>query len=420
MAQTWRVLALGHCSSAFVVPLYREIHRRLPKVAFDVLDLIDFGTDVQLNEQEIFQCLHELQPARLSKAFVLGLVRAGFNIDLWRRLWWRILTKTGGVLENLREISFAARTASFSASNHYSLYHFHFCDAEHLRFMGEVPAKAKVICSFWGSDLLRTHGVYEYVQQNRALHRADAITIHSPELREVLLAKFGRHLCSKIHCARFPANEEIYNAIDDVMVHPEVMDAFRSNLKMPPNRLLVCVGHNGNPANNHLPIINALSRLSVSQKAAAVWMFPMKFHKNEPHIRAVEAAATAAGLDFRLITDYLQGRKLAAFRLATDILIHLPISDALSATVVEVIYGGNCVITGSWLPYSPFRKAQLPLVTVDNCDELPVCISHTLSRMDELKRQANETRQRIREHFFGEAVMPPWIEIYRTLLGLSR
>ena len=146
----------------------------------------------------------------------------------------------------------------------------------------------------------------------------------------------------------------------------------------------------------------------------------MTYLKDESHRLAVEKAAAAAGLECRFLTRYLDWQQLAAFRIATDILIHLPVSDALSGTVLEVVYGGNCVITGSWLPYSPFRKARLPLVTVDDFAELPSCASQTLLRLGELKRQAAGAHQRLREHFFAEATVPPWVEIYRRLLGFQQ
>jgi hypothetical protein len=417
--QAMRVLSLGHCSSVFVVPLYREIGRRLPGIEFEVLGFVHMGENGRLGEQEVFRRFHQQVPARLNWPFISGLARACVQPPLWWRLWWRVVAGRGLNREMLREIASAARMANLKASEHYELYHFHFCTAECLRLMDAVPSTAKLICSFWGSDLLRTHGVYEYVNQSRALERADAITVQSLEMREIVLSKFGRHLLPKVHCVRFPLNGKFYELIDVMLNQPERVDAFRRELGVPEDRVLVTVGHNGNPANNQLPIIEALSRLSASEKAAAVWVFPMKYLNNESHIRAVEKAATAAGLEFRLMTHYLDWPELAAFRIATDVLIHLPISDALSGTVQEVIYAGNCVIAGAWLPYSPFRKVRLPLVTVEDFAEVPSCISQTLLRLGTLKREATEARQRIRDHFFAEAAVPPWVEIYRRLLGFS-
>ena len=102
----------------------------------------------------------------------------------------------------------------------------------------------------------------------------------------------------------------------------------------------------------------------------------------------MQRKAAAAGLEFRIVQRYLDRQELAAFRIASDILIHLPVSDALSGTVLETVYAGNAVITGSWLPYSPFRKAGLPLVTVENVAALSSCISDTLLRLTELKQRS--------------------------------
>lgn len=418
-----RVLSLGLSQGSFLVPLYREISRRLPGIQFDVLDFFKLGQQVEFGEEQVFRHFHETVPTRLNLALVSGLVRACSRSDLWKRIWWRFVTSNWSWRTIAHDISSAVRAADFrvrqQALGGYHLYHFQFCDAEHLQFIEVVPDRAKMICSFWGSDLMRTDGLYEYFYQKRALERADAITLQSIELREILLAKFGRYLSPKVHCVRHPLNEKFYKLMDELLNQLERVHEFRRELNIPKERLLITVGHNGNPGNNHLPIIDALSRLSASEKAAAIWVFPVKFLKNESHIRAVEKAATAAGLEFRLITHYLDWAELAAFRVATDILIHLPVSDALSGTVLEVLYSGNCVITGSWLPYSPFRQARLPLVTLEDLSELSSCVSKTLLRLPELKREATEAHQRIREHFFAEATAPPWVGIYRDLLGLS-
>jgi glycosyltransferase involved in cell wall biosynthesis len=413
-----RVLAFGHCSSAFVPPLYRELARALPGLEVDVLGFVSMAEKIDDEDKAVFRRFHECSPATFDWNFIAGLARAAFQPNLWWRLWCRLLA--GGILnrETLREIMSSARLANLKACEQYDLYHLHFCTAETLRLIDIIPSDAKLICSFWGSDLLRTHGAYQYLNQSRALERADIITVQSFELREILLAKFGRHLLSRIRCLCYPLDERLYQSIENVLAANEGSKAFRDKLNVPEGRLMVAVGHNGNPANNHLAIINALSSLPSSVKDAAVWVFPMKFNNNESYIDSVENAATVAGLNFRVITQYLDWPDLAAFRVATDVLIHLPISDALSATVLETIYGGGCVITGSWFPYSPFRKAELPLAIVDHLSDVPNCLSDVFERLDQWKRKAAEAHGRIREHFFSRATVPAWAKVYRDLLCL--
>jgi hypothetical protein len=102
-------------------------------------------------------------------------------------------------------------------------------------------------------------------------------------MREILLSKFGRHLFPKVHCVRFPVDEKFYRLLDETLNHLERVDAFRRELNVPDGRLLVTVGHNVNPANNHLAIIEALARLPASDKSAAIWVFPMTYLKDESH-----------------------------------------------------------------------------------------------------------------------------------------
>jgi glycosyltransferase involved in cell wall biosynthesis len=416
-----RVLSLGLSQGIFLVPLYRGIAGHLPGVQFDVLDFFTFGAEMELEETKVFRKFLRTEPLRLNFALAQDTARAARSGLLWKRPWWR-LTNGGGALRQLaREFAVAIRVANFEAHQRapdgYDLYHFHFCSAECLRWIDGVPPSAKVLCSFWGSDLMRVSGRYEYLHQSRALERADAITLHSPEMREILLSKFGRHLQPKVHYTRFSLYESFYQRIDQIRQDSGPAKTLRQELGVPDDRWLVVVGHNGNPSNNHLKIIAALVGMTAADKAPAVWVFPMSYTSSEDHMQAVEVAARSAGIDFRIFTRYLAWPELAAFRCATDLMIHLPASDALSGTVLEVLYAGSPVITAGWLPYSPYRRAQLPLLTVDEFSELPGVLAGIWQRRDALKAEAEASRPRIREHFFPDATLPAWVRLYRTLLA---
>lgn len=420
---TRRVLSLGHNQGIFLVPLYQGISRHLPELQFDVLDFFTFGSGMDLGETAVFTNFLKSEPLRLNSALAGGIARAAKSGLLWKRPWWRLISGGGTFRELAREFATAIRAANFRATQQppggYDLYHFHLCIAESLRWIDGVPRSAKILCSFWGSDLMRTCGRYEYLHQSRTLERADAITLHSPEMREILLSKFGRQLRPKIHYTRFALHESFYEQIDQFRQHPAPVMALRQELGVPENRWLVVVGHNGNPANNHLEIIKALAAMPVANKSPAVWVFPLSYTASQDHTQAVEIAARNAGLDFRILTRYLSWSELAALRCATDLFIHLPASDALSGTVLEVLYAGSPVITAGWLPYSPYRRAQLPLLLVDEFSELPGLLSGIWQRRHALKAEVEASRPRIREHFSPNATLPAWVELYQTLLARS-
>jgi glycosyltransferase involved in cell wall biosynthesis len=416
-----RILSLGHNQGIFLVPLYRGIADHLPGVQFDVLDFFTFGPGMDLGEAGVFRRFLRTEPLRFNFDLARGVARASRSGLFWKRPWWRLVSGGGTLRELAREFATAIRAANFGTEQRppggYDLYHFHLCISECLKWIDGVPPSARILCSFWGSDLMRAYGRYEYLHQSRALERADAITLHSPEMREILLSKFGRHLQPKVHLARYSLYEKSYELIDQIRQQPGPAVALRQELRIPDNRWLVVVGHNGNPSNNHLEIIAALAGMPAAEKAPAIWVFPMSYTASEDHTRAVEFAARSAGLDFRIFTRYLAWPELAAFRCATDLLIHLPISDALSGTVLEVLYAGRPVLTGGWLPYSLYRRAQLPLLTVDDFSELPGMLAGIWQRRDALRAEAEASRPRIREHFFPDATVPTWIRLFQTLLA---
>lgn len=88
----------------------------------------------------------------------------------------------------------------------YSIYHWHCMHWDRLPAIRVLPKKAKLILTIWGSDLLRSAGVDAYRAQLAACERASLITVGSVEMREILLAKFGRSLSAKIRLATYGAD----------------------------------------------------------------------------------------------------------------------------------------------------------------------------------------------------------------------
>src|SRR5690606_25004541 len=63
----------------------------------------------------------------------------------------------------------------------YNFYHFHYCNPTNLKYLHHFPDGKKVICSFWGSDLMRETGVDNVFYVSKALEKADCITVQNAE-----------------------------------------------------------------------------------------------------------------------------------------------------------------------------------------------------------------------------------------------
>ena len=71
-------------------------------------------------------------------------------------------------------------------------------------------------------------------------------------------------------------------------------------------------------------------------------------------------------------TDYLDNKKMFMLRQATDMYIHMPVSDASSATLQEYLLLGKKVIDASWLYYDELEKdGNKPYFVTEGFESLP-------------------------------------------------
>ncbi len=421
-----RILSLGRNQGCFIGPLYGEMKRLCPQLEFDVCDYFTFSDALDYNEKNTFsRFLSSPCVRRLRFGMISTLVRTLFSGHIFRNVTRAAICSGLSPLAILKAAAKSFRINCFArevfGQQTYDICHFHYCTADSLQYIDVVPRSTKVICSFWGSDLLRHSGLEAYWSVSNALERADAITIQSIELREILLSKFGRHLRPKIHLCRFAVDASAYQQIVTLSRQGTLdMLQARQQMSLPADRVVVAVGHNGNPQNKHLEILAGLAGLPDDCKCRIVLLFPMTYGYQPSYAEAVEAACRRLGFEYRIFKEYLSREDLAKLRIVTDILIHMPESDALSGTALETIYAGKCLVAGGWLPYGPFRRLGLSFVEVEGYEQLthvipPLLDNHPLSDVG-----LHAIQERIAGSFLPDATTPAWIDVYLSLLQESQ
>jgi hypothetical protein len=398
------ILALGS-SNFFVARLCGELRRYDPSLRFDVVDYVRYGDAVDFDESIVFEQQLVTRPFRRDFQSLYNAVRALVAGDLPRRL--AVTCLLGNHTDRSKTaIRLAIQGESLLrdivARRPYSLCHVHSCTPLNLAGLDRLPRTTKLICSFWGSDLLRVGSMLDQWQIRRVLHRADRITVQSPELREVLLATHGRDLADKTCCCRFPVQPDLYGRLDQ-----------RTDPKTSTETRTVVIGHNGNPANRHLEVIAALARLPRQEKQRIRFVVPIAYAPEADYVKSIRDAAHAHDLRVEILDGFLDWDRLAELRASAHDYLHFPISDALSHTVTEYIYAGARVYVGAWLPYGPFRRAGLPFAEVEDLDRLPEAL-FSRHPADDISLAAR--REAVRANFFNDAVMPAWHELYASLL----
>lgn len=297
--------------------------------------------------------------------------------------------------------------------NSIDIFHFHYLQYSYVRELFLIPKGKNIVCTFWGSDLLRTADILNLYIIKKALNRATSITCQSLELKEIILSKYGRHLESKISVVMFPIDTKTYEAIDDYKTKQVSINEFKEKYNYSNEKLNVLIGHNGSMFNNHENIIKSLGQLQQKEKVHLI--VNLNYGLPESDKDSYKAKLTQAledtGMSFVVLENFFSGDELAIARLASEVFIHMPISDALSGTMLEMLYASNIVITGSWLPYKTFVNAGLKYHEVSDFSKLPTVVDNILNQYKTEKDRAQLNHKVIQESFFGDRIIAKWNQI---------
>ncbi|MDN3686531.1 glycosyltransferase [Cyclobacterium jeungdonense] len=403
-----KILVAGIGQSNFIEQLYSNLNKYYPgKFDFDILGLRLFSNGADTNNTNCFTNQYKtrktVQFKDLINIFQFRLYLTMFN-------FLRFGASVNFLYFFLKEYIIYATLTKDLLKNNYDLIHFHFPTKDKLGLYWHLKKSQKFIISFWGSDLMRVSGILDYYIQKRVLNDSYRITTHSIELKEQILTKFGRELTNKIFITKFPPEEKLYNLLDEFRPKIDSLKLdFLKNFNIPLFKHLVVIGHNGAKENNHIHILQQLSKIPSSLKEECYFILPFSYLYIKDGIYEKKCMDTLSenNLSGKTLNKFLNWEELALLKLCTKVYIHLPISDALSGTLTEAIYAGSDVITGKWLPYGPFIDAGLKFYSINDFLELSKIFELVIKNEDD-ENLIQENQLKIRDSFFPDFCSETW------------
>lgn len=169
----------------------------------------------------------------------------------------------------------------------------------------------------------------------------------------------------------------------------------------------VVVGTNCHVNQQHLAIIDAIEKIPKSNIENVVFVFPLNYGY-PMNKEVVINRLSLVSFKYEVIEKYMMGKELADFRLSTHLLIQVQKTDALSGAMLETLYAGGKVITGTWLPYSDLRNEGVDWFEVDNVDEITTVLP--LALLNEIDRRKNKEIVSQIAHWREQT--PMWVECY--------
>lgn len=274
-----------------------------------------------------------------------------------------------------------------------------------------LPSRVRIVISFWGSDLFRTGGLTYNFWVLKALNRASTIHVSSNEMRMSLLSEFGYGMDSKIKFALFVPSFEQVNMVQKLISAPkERLNEFRVKYGVKGEKCII-VGNNGNPGNNHIPILKAIKD-TVAKESITI-ILPLTYSLSNTYKTQLEDFIHENNLDAVFITEYIPHEDMATLKVIADIYITMQQTDAMSAFFTESLYSQSVCIAASWLPYSTFRQSGAYYFECPQFDHLEKQIEDIIENFENEKRKCIKNTEIISSTFYDkDKLYRSWEKVY--------
>ncbi len=412
-----RILSLGLGQSNFLIQLYSELERRDNSLSFSIDSVMEIGENT--NSNSFFENIYNFSPYQVSRSnrrrYCIPLL---LSLTFWQLcLFERSLDPSSFrfIPFYLRQLNTYALVRKHILPLKFDIHHFHYCTKEHLKYLVYFPKKSNTICSFWGSDLYRNNSRKNNFYVEKALKNASKITIQTSEMADFLLQKHGDSLSHKIIIAQFVLDLNVFKSIDTYRDKIELLYDFKDQLGIEKGHIVLGVGYNANKAFNHIEILKQVHKLDKTLKQKITCVLSLTYGRKEPYLKTLKEEISKYDFNIVCLHDYLDSQAISKLRLITDIQIQLPVSDALSSSVTEVLYAGNNVIAGSWLPYEIYERNNIELSSVDSVEELSDTLASLILTINNNLMDINKRKKKIEKVFFPEKTSRQWLDMYHSL-----
>lgn len=297
------------------------------------------------------------------------------------------------------------------------MVHLHFL-SPHYFFYRKIFKNAKVIITFWGSDLYRVpqkSKINKFLQK-QIIKKADIVTV----AREKMIADFHKIFGFEnkpIYVTRFPGGVDL-KVIDSIKEQEPQL--FRKKYGVKDNDFILTLGYSSDPSKNHEYMIDEIVKLN--QKFENLFIIIPMTYGNSEHREKIKIYCKKnfqkKNVQYVILENYMTDQEVAILKKITDVMINVQNTDALSASMMEALYAGNIVINGAWLDYDELVENGVYFETISDLKPgvLSSKIEYILNNYNMLKDKTKVNKEIIYRMNNLDDIIKDWMKVYNMVL----
>lgn len=417
------ILITGIGQTNYLFQLYGNIVPKLRTINFNSINLKGLEVLETKNKSEKifnlnFQYKYDSVPALKSLKGFFKIIRTPY---FWRDhrimfadLGWNYFRKC---LFLSKQHVHAYYYAKFIDQNTKTdVIHHHFLNHKQGLFIKYLTKKYKIILTYWGSDIFRISNLQDHEIQKVLLPLGNIITTATPEMKFAVLNRFGNDFSEKIKIVRFIIDETFFQQADKFLKSDNWKRDFMNELSIPDNKIIILYGHNAFKENNHAKFIEALKKLPLETISNFHIIFPLTYGNSaDDHISWIKENTFAIPTGFTLIETFMDWEMSAKIKIVSDVYIHAPTTDGLSAFLTEYFYTSKISIVGGWLPYKTFTDMGIKYLEFENFAKLENILINLNFHVKTFKNQDNNNREIVLNNFSIDKSAAKWENIFKEL-----
>ena len=292
---------------------------------------------------------------------------------------------------------------------HYRYAHIHAAKRVYSGIIKELKKKTeKIILTIWGSDF---NQVTDKVKKQLLplLRQTDIITFANVELRDVFFNYYQVLDWNKSRIIKFGLH-----VLEIIKDNDKEQEWIKEYFGIPKDRVVITIGSNGSPNQQHLTILNTLindGKLK-GRKDQLIFLLPFTYGGSEAYLARVNKMLSKSCFRYILFKDYLSDKEVAWLRVVSDVMIQLQNYDQFSGSMQEYLYAGNVVITGSWLPYEEMKKAGIYFKEVNSVLEIGKRLNEVLENLEIEKKRGGLNKEIIYSISSWNNNIEKWLSLY--------
>lgn len=251
----------------------------------------------------------------------------------------------------------------------YDIVNVHFPKPRLLKVMPWLKRMSKsIVITPWGSDVLRVNDTGAIRRMRTIYSYASCVTVPPcSQLGETIVGKF-KFDPEKMCPLRWGL--DYVDFIEEAKPHKSVEES-KARFGICDKYVITC-GYSSAPSHRHEAIIEAVHSIKAELPDNLLLLFPFTYGWGTPEYRqSIKDKCRSYGLESVFVEDYLDLEDLYTLRMATDMFVHVQLTDAGAASVMQYILCHKKIVHGSWMKYVDLEQYKpLFYFPVDRMEDL--------------------------------------------------